>query len=267
MRLLLFALVPLSILGGCRGYLADHVRPETGIIAPELTRYGLGAGQSQCISERLAKDLSVWQLRQLVNVTSLIKDASRLNPGELLWVSGHVKDPKVAPAVKQAAEGCALNVAAATAAAGAATATATVEADAPAAATIPSENSTAADAPPATASTTAPPAATAPASSRWLNLGAGIDKRAISIDASTLQGEMPVRSAWFRIIAPGATATVNSYLLQIDCTAKTVNPLASRKHDAKGAVTEEVQHGANGAGANPIQGGSVIEIAYLSLCT
>ncbi len=267
MRLLLFALVPLSILGGCRGYLADHVRPEADIIGPELTRYGLSAGQSQCMSERLVKNLSVWQLRQFVNVTKLIKDSSRLNPSELVWVSSHVKDQQVPVAVKQAAEGCALNVAAAPASPAVAAASG---ADAPATPAAPSPNLSS-DAPPATVSATAPPAApstvAAPAASRWLNLGSGIDKRAISIDASTLQGEMPVRSAWFRIIAPGATATVNSYLLQIDCTAKTVNPLASRKHDAKGAVTEEVQHGANGAGANPIQGGSVIEIAYLSLCT
>jgi hypothetical protein len=263
MRLLLFALVPLSILGGCRGYLADHVRPEAAIMGPELARYGLSSGQAQCVGDGLVQKLSVWQLRQLANVTKLIKEPSRLNPAELVWVSSHVKDPQVSPVVKQAAEECTLSMASAPVPADAAEA-----ASAPATETAaPSEIAAAADT--ETPAPASPPAAAAPtaAPARWLNLGSGVDKKAISIDASTLQGEMPVRSAWFRIIAPGATGTVNSYLLQIDCTAKTVNPLASRKHDAKGAVAEEVQHGVNGAGANPIQGGSVIEIAYFSLCT
>lgn len=266
MRPLLFALLPLSILGGCRGYLADHVRPEASIMGPELVRYGFASGQAQCVGDRLVETLSTWQLRQLANVTKLIKEPGRLTPSELVWVSGHVKDDRVPQAVRQAAEGCAVSVASASASSGPAEAAA---AEAPSRLT-PAPPTPAEPVAAPSAETAAPSAPSAPAAapaSRWLNLGSGADKKAISIDASTLQGEMPLRSAWFRIIAPGAAGTANSYLLQIDCTAKTVNPLASRKHDEKGAVTEEMQHGPNGAGANAIQGGSVIEIAYLSLCT
>jgi hypothetical protein len=256
MRLFLLALVPVSLLAGCRGYLADHLRPEASIMAPELTRYGFSGQQSECVSGRLAGTLSVWQLRQLANVTRLIKDPSRLTPRELVWVSTHVKDPQVTQQVRQAAEGCGLDAAGASASATAAAASETATAS-PGAAAEPS--------PPAGAPAPAAPPAAAVAT--WLNLGSGVDKQSISIDASTLQGEKPLRRAWFRILAAGTATSPNSYLLQIDCTAKTVNPLASRKHDTKGAVIEEVQHGSNGAGANPIQGGSVIEIAYLSLCT
>jgi hypothetical protein len=266
MRPWLIAVLSLSSLAGCRGYLADHVRPEASILGPELTRYGLSSGEAQCLGGRLVERLSVWQLRQLANVTKLIKDPARLTPQELIWVSSHVKDQQVPLQVRQGAEACGLRAGAPSSAS---VATAAPPAEAPAPAQAPKV----ADAPSAPAPVQASPAAPAPSASpapaaaRWLNLGSGADKKAISIDASTLQGEMPVRSAWFRIVAPGAAATANSYLLQINCTARTVNPLASRKHDAKGGVTEEVQHGPTGAGANPIQGGSVIEIAYLSLCT
>lgn len=264
MRLLLLGLIPLSLVAGCRGYIADHVRPEANIMGPELTRYGLAPPQAQCVSGRLVGSLTVWQLRQLANVTQLVKDPARLSPRDLIWVSTHVKDPKVPAEVRAAAEGCGLG-AAATESAAAAAASAAAPPESPPAPAGPSASPAPADAEPATA----PPAATpsAPAAATWLNLGSGVDKRSISIDASTLEGEKPLRSAWFRIIAAGAASSANSYLLQIDCTAKTVNPRATRKHDAKGAVVEEVVHGESGAGANPIQGGSVIEIAYLSLCT
>jgi hypothetical protein len=261
MRLFLLALIPISLLAGCRGYIADHLRPEANIMGPELTRYGLGAEQSQCVGGRLVGSLTVWQLRQLANVTRLIKDPARLNPRDLVWVSTHVKDPQVPLEVRRAAEGCGLNAAITPSAAAAAAAAAAPAPEAP-----PTAATSPAVGPPAQPSAS-PSAAAAPAAGTWLNLGSGVDKRSISIDASTLHGEKPLRRAWFRIVAAGAAGTVNSYLLQIDCTAKTVNPLASRKHDPKGAVTEEVIHGENGAGANAIQGGSVIEIAYLSLCT
>jgi hypothetical protein len=266
MRLFLLALVPASLLAGCRGYIADHLRPEASIMGPELTRYGLAAEQSQCVGGRLVGSLTVWQLRQLANVTRLIKDPARLNPRDLVWVSTHVKDPQVPLEVRRAAEGCGLN-AATTASAAAAAAPPPDAAPPPAA--PPAEPPASSPAQPSVAPSAGPAlsAAPAPAPGTWLNLGSGVDKRAISIDASTLEGEKPLRTAWFRIVAAGAAGTVNSYRLQIDCSAKTVNPLASRKHDSKGAVTEEVIHGETGAGANPIQGGSVIEIAYLSLCT
>lgn len=267
MRLFLLALTSVSLLAGCRGYIADHVRPEASIMGPELTRYRLGAEQSQCMSRRLVGSLTVWQLRQLANVTRLIKDPARLNPRDLVWVSTHVKDPQVAVEVRRAAEGCGLDAATTASATAAAAAAADPAAESPPVATAPPAAAGPAPTTPAAPEPAAPASAPAPAPATWLNLGSGVDKRSISIDASTLQGEKPLRRAWFRIVAPGATGTVNSYLLQIDCSAKTVNPLASRKHDPKGAVTEEVIHGESGAGANAIQGGSVIEIAYLSLCT
>lgn len=266
MRSALIAGLALSSLGGCRGYLADHVRPEASILGPELARYGLSAAEAQCLGGRLVGTLSVWQLRQLANVTKLIKDPARLTPRELVWISSHVKDQQVPLEVRKGAEECALAAAVAPSvpvaeAAPAAGAHPTAEARP----MLPSSSVPAASA--VSPALPAPSASAVPPVARWLNLGSGADKKSISIDASTLQGEMPLRSAWFRIVTPDAGATVNSYLLQLDCKARTVNPLSSRKHDTKGAVTEEVEHGPSGAGASPIQGGSVIEIAYLSLCT
>ena len=268
MRRFALLLLPLSILPGCRGYLADHVRPEASIMVPEFSRYGFSAAQSQCFGDRLAATLSVWQLRQLANVTRLIKEPARLTPGELVRVSNHVRDKAVPQQVQQAGDACGV---------GAATSVARAAEPEPPAATASGTATT--PAPPAVSAAPAPvPGTATPAENRpapqttsaaakWLNLGSGIDKQSISIDASTLEGEKPLRRAWFRILAAGATSSNNSYLLQIDCTAKSVYPLASRKHDGQGAVTEEVKHGPAGAGANAIQSGSVIEIAYLSLCT
>jgi hypothetical protein len=292
MRPFLLVLLPVAVLGGCRGYLADHVRPEASIMAPELTRYGFSGTQAQCMSGKLTATLSVWQLRQFANVTRLIKDQARLTPGELVWLSTHVKDDAVPTQVRQAVADCGVNTAvspaviaarnvpaaAAPAGTSAAPPTGGIPANSPGAApTLPGTGgipANSADAAPSTVPSpgaSSPPSASAPSATAvpatWLNLGSGVDKQSISIDASTLQGDKPLRRAWFRILAAGVTSSPNSYLLQIDCTGKTVNPLASRKHDPKGLVVEEVQHGANGAGANPIQGGSVIEIAYLSLCT
>jgi hypothetical protein len=43
--------------------------------------------------------------------------------------------------------------------------------------------------------------------------------------------------------------------------------MAFRRHGAAGEVTEERDYRPNGEGATPIAGGTVMEIAYLALCT
>ncbi len=76
------------------------------------------------------------------------------------------------------------------------------------------------------------------------------------------------RQAWFRTTNPGeGRPSRASYLLRIDCAAKTINPMALRKHGATGAVAEQRDYGPNGEGAMPVEGGTVMEIAYLALCT
>ncbi len=64
MRIGFFALSSFALLAGCAGYAIDYTKPKTSILGPELTRYGLDAPQAQCVGDRLATSLSVWQLRQ-----------------------------------------------------------------------------------------------------------------------------------------------------------------------------------------------------------
>ena len=53
MRLLPPALLSIGLLAGCAGNVADYVGPRTGIVSPELARYGLDAAQSQCVATHL----------------------------------------------------------------------------------------------------------------------------------------------------------------------------------------------------------------------
>nr|MDP8994096.1 hypothetical protein [Pseudomonadota bacterium] len=107
MRSPIAALLPLCLLAGCAGYAADYWRAETSIIEPQLSRYGLDPAQSQCVGQRLARDLSVWQLRQLERVARLVPEGHFGQPlamRDLIYVASHVQDPAVRPAVEAAAE-------------------------------------------------------------------------------------------------------------------------------------------------------------------
>jgi hypothetical protein len=62
-------------------------------------------------------------------------------------------------------------------------------------------------------------------------------------------------------------ATGNNYRLRIDCQAKTVQPLALRQTDAAGAQISLREYTPEEAKAGPAESGTVLEIAFLSLCT
>jgi hypothetical protein len=182
----LFPLVSFALLGGCAGYAIDYVKPKSEIIGTELARYGLDAAQSACVTERLGATLNPWQLRQLQQAASGVKrgysDPDRLQMSDLLWVSRHVNDPKVALELGVAANACGLgaaNVATARIPATAAPVGTGIVAPAPSAApvvTLPSAPSGPAAAPPRTVVS---PGA-------WVNLGAAATGQAIAIDAASL---------------------------------------------------------------------------------
>ncbi|MDP8912916.1 MAG: hypothetical protein M3N39_05015, partial [Pseudomonadota bacterium] len=115
-----------------------------------------------------------------------------------------------------------------------------------------------------------PPTAPAarPAATTWVNLGAAPTGQSIAVDASSLIEEGSYRSGWFRLTNPGAAArSASSFLLRVDCTARTINSMAVRKYGSNGAITEERGFGPDGEGAAAIEEGTVMQIAYLALCT
>lgn len=238
MRRLLLSISTLLPLAGCAGYAIDYTKPKTSIVGGELSRYGFNAGQSQCMSERLGVALSVWQLRQLQIVAASVNDQKRLTPNEFLWAAKNVKDSRVGPEVARAAEGCGVG------------ATAAAPANPPPAAPAASQTA---------------PARTVAAT--WVNLGAAQSGQAIAVDASSLAEEGNYRSGWFRLTDPDGTRGNSAYLLRVDCSAKTINSMAVRKLGANGAVTEEKSFGPTGEGASTIENGTVMQIAYLALCT
>ncbi len=268
MRSLIFVL-PLGLTAGCAGYAIDYVKPKSAIIGSELTRYGLSAEQAGCLTGRLGSTLNPWQLRQLQRAASGVTrgyaDPARLQMSDLLWVSRHVNDPKVALELGVAANACGLgaaNVATARIPATAAPVGTGIVAAAPSSApvvTLP--------APPG-GPATAPTVAATPAAA-WVNLGAAATGQAIAVDATSVdRSTAPQPQAWFRVTNPGATAPANAaYLLRIDCGARTINPMALRKYDTGGRVAEQRSYGPGGEGALAIEAGTVMEVAYRAMCT
>lgn len=266
----LFLALPLGLAAGCSGYALDYVKPKSEIIGGELSRYGLSAAQSACLLERLGTTLNPWQLRQLQQAASGVTrgytDPTRLAMSDLLWVSRHVNDPKVALELGVAANACGLgaaNVVTARIPATAAPVGAGIVAATPSSApivTLPAA--------PAGSSAAVPPSAATPAAA-WVNLGAATTGQAIAVDATSVdRSSAPQPQAWFRVTDPGATTPSNaSYLLRIDCAARTINPMAIRKYDAAGAVTEQRQYGPTGEGALAIEAGTVMEVAHRAMCT
>jgi hypothetical protein len=248
MRRLLPALLPIAALAGCAGYASDYWRPKLSIIQPQLARYGYDAGQAQCMGQRLDATLSVWQLRQLERVARLMPaqrfGRAALAPIDLVEVAGVVEDRRVRPAVAAAIEGCGVTAPEVVQAASAAAEAAAAEAAA------------------------APAASGAAAAPLWLNLGAAPTGQSISINASSLREEGTSREAWFRLINPGQSGpSAGAYLLRVDCTARTINAMATRRHAPDGAILQETDFRPAGEGAAPVAGGTVMEIAYLALCT
>jgi hypothetical protein len=240
MRLLPLALLSAGLLAGCAGNLADYVGPRPSIVAPQLTRYGFNAEATQCVAARLAASLTPLQLRQLVRYAEVVRegyfDPAQLTPRDLMHVASTIEDPQIRLELARATEGCQVGI---------------VTIEVPAPAITPGDAGSSPPPPPA-----------------WLNLGAAPTGQSIAVDAATLAQEEAIRRAWVRLTNPDATEPTDvSYLLRIDCTARTLEALAHRRQDAAGAVTEYHEYARDAEGPLPIEGGTVMEIAFLALCT
>ena len=236
MRLLLLALLLSGSLAGCAGNVADYVGPRSTIVADQLVRYGLTGQQSQCVGTRLGSALTPLQLRRFERLASVVRqgyfDPARLTIRDLRHVASTMSDPQIRLELESAAALCG------------------VEAPVPVA-----------------AAPTVPPAPAARAEA-WLNLGAAPTGQAIAVDAATLEQEAGMRKAWFRLTNPGeARPLANAYLLRIDCARRTIEALARRRQDARGLVSDYQEYGPSGEGPLPVEGGTVMEIAYLAMCT
>ena len=245
MRLPPLALLPLGLLTACAGNVADYVGSRTGIIEPQLARYGLQPEQVRCVGDKLATSLTPLQLRRLERLSSAVQQGF-FEPGsmtirDLMHVASTMSDPQVRLELARASESCQVGM------------------EVAAAPQAPAEG---------TASTGTSDAATAQHPAKWLNLGAAPTGQSIAVDAATLEREEHARKAWFRLTNPNETvATGISYLLRIDCTARTIEALAHRRQDPNGGAAEYHEYQADSEGPLPIEGGTVMEIAYLALCT
>ncbi len=239
MRLLPLALA--ALLAGCAGNVADYIGPRSDIITAELVRYGLGPQPSRCVGEQLGARLTPLQLRQFQRVAALVQrgyfDPARLTLRDLMHVASTMSDPQVRLELGSATAQCGL---AGEALAGA----------------------------PPTAAAAAAAATPVPRAEAWLNLGAAPTGQAIAIDAATLEQQERVRKAWFRLTNPGeAQPLANAYLLRIDCASRTIEALARRRQDASGLVSDYQEYPPGSEGPMAVEGGTVMEIAYLAMCT
>ena len=232
MRALPFALVAACLLSGCvKGNLADRIGPTAGIVTAQLSRYGLNLSQTQCVSAALADRLTPLQMRRLErqarSVTQGYYEPDRLTVRDLTYVASTLEDPVVERELVRATVAC----------------------DA-----IPQ---VVVAAPP-------PPVEPEPRPAAWLNLGAALSGQSIAIDASTLEREETLRQAWFRMTDPGEAPSDDIFLLKVDCEGKTINATERRKLGADGDVVEKVEYPDNPL---PVEEGTVMQIAYLALCT
>ena len=236
-------LLPLGFLAGCAGQLRDFVGPRSSIVRPQLIRYGFTLTEISCVSGRLGETLRPRQLRALTRAASRVPqpfyDSTRFAVRDFIWVARNLQDQRIRVELAQALTACNVQI---------------------------QENQ------PAPVTTVMPPpSALQPAAARpsvWLNLGAAGSGQSIAVDGATLEQQDNARIAWFRMIdPPPGSASVHAYRLRIDCRARTIQPLAHRLYDAAGAIAEEREYLASEERPTPVEGGTVTEIAFLSLCT
>jgi len=241
-RILLFLAF---LLAGCAGQLRDYVGPRSSITQTQFIRYGLNVNQARCMGERIGESLSPRQLRLFARAAGALRQGTGhpapLTPGDLLWVANTMGDGAVPRALERADTACGVSAAAAYAGQlQRVEELARRQAEAQAA------------------------AAAAPRVSTWLNLGAAGSGQSIAVDAATLVQDGGRRTGWFRMTDPGAAASPDAYLLVIDCPHRTINARARERRAADGSVGERVDYPDNPL---PVEGGTVMEIAFLSMCT
>lgn len=260
MRCLPLVLLSAAV-AACAGNVADYVGPRTSIMAPQLIRYGLGLSEARCVGERLTATLDPLRLRRLARSAGAVRqgyfDPDRLSARDLAYVASRERDARVGAAFTAAAAAC--DVAGASAG--------------PSVRGAPNADGVIIVGP----GQLPPPDGTVPAvptgpgqgagmgRTAWLNLGAAGSGQSIAIDAATIEEAGATRTAWFRMTDPGAHAPgENSFRLRIDCGHRTINALSRRRRDATGTVVESRDYPDNPL---PVEGGTVMEIAFLSLCT
>lgn len=224
------------LLAGCAGHVADYVGPRDGIVVPHIERFGLNLRQTQCVANRLTQTLTPRQLRylnrQLRDVRRGYYDPDRLTVRDLLRATSGMADNAIGLAMVRATASC----------------------DA-------SPDQIAAGEVARFMAAMPPTPARQPA---WLSLGSAPSGQAIALDAATIEQQGTTRTAWFRLIdPPPAPGNPNIYRLRIDCAARTINSLARRRLEADGRASEFREYPDNPL---PIEGGTVMEIAFLSLC-
>ena len=262
MRYLFLALMLPAALGGCAtGYATDWFKERNAILAPELARYGLNQAQSACVGERLSKRLSRGQLRQLQERAAAVRPAvGSLTILNLRSIALAMTDREIGLELDAVANLCKVPLS-------------PVSLSAVAAAPAPASDAlVAAFERRALPDASSPGGGSAPAVARiaatWLNLGAAESGQSLAIDAMSIQQEGASRIAWFRMTdAESGGVARSNYRLRIDCEAKTVQPLALRQLDAVGAQTSLREYTPEEAAPGPALSGTVLEIAYLSLCT
>ena len=244
MRLLPLAALPLVLLAGCVGQLRDFVGPVSNTTSPQLLRFGLDLPQARCVGNKLGDDLRPRQLRMFARAMGGVHqgwfEPGRLTLRDLSYLAAHSSDAAFGPALEHAIAVC--NVAP------------------PAAEPVATILGPGQLPPPSGA----PPVAEAPRAPTWLNLGAASSGQSIAINAATIDQAGNRRSAWFRLTDPGQPASHDTFLLEIDCAHRTINAKARERRDAAGALAQHVDYPDNPL---TVEGGTVMEIAWLSLCT
>ena len=236
------ALLPLLLLSACAGYAADYWKPKGNLLAPQLPRYGLTGDQGRCVGERLTKELSVWQLRQLADLASRLAAGRTMGVRDFSYVAGLVKDPAVAPVVAQTLSACGASAPAPSAAAAA-----PGDALKPLAPELLERR--------------------APQPLRWVDLGKADTGQGISIDITSVVTTGDRREAWFRMVAPGGTAPDPvAYRLRVDCKARSITPTGARKYAEDGRLAHQENYTGEWQTPLPIEAGTVMEIAYNRVC-
>ena len=239
----LLPVLALCLSAGCAGQLRDYVGPRASIVRPQLIRYGFSLPEIRCVSDRLGATLRPRQLRLLVRTIANVRrpyyTPDRFTPRDFRWAAGGMRDAAVDQEIRRAFEACQVE-------------TTPRIAEAPTVA-----------APPATGGPLS--ASRAPV---WLNLGAAPSGQAISVDGASLEQVENARIAWFRMIdPPPAGPSLHAYRLRLDCRTRVILPLAHRLYDEAGAVVEEREYAGPEQLPSRVEGGTVTEIAYLSLCS
>ena len=252
-RLLLLSLVFLSAsLAGCAGNVADYVGPRSDIIDGQLSRYGLNIRQTECVAERLGASLTPLQLRLFERSASSVRegyfDPERLTLRDLMHVAGSMGDPQVRLELARAAASCDASEEVVARRAGELS-------------VVPGSIRPGTLPPPSGASAGPARAPT------WLNLGAAGSGQAIAVDAGSVERQPGSGKAWFRLVNPNTPPSGISYLLQIECSARTIAAVARRTQDDAGSVTEYREYAAPDSNPLPVEAGTVMEIAFLSMCT